>query len=120
NATRHVVSRQRGEALDELLGKGTEDVIVRDPAPLLGLDPLGPEAVLAAPFLEPRPEPDHVQERALPAHSSDGRAVVIVEVAMHGDAAGLGEGDRLPDLPPLEVALAWRLLGHRRSLQIGR
>src|SRR5437762_9304679 len=113
-------SSRRRKALDELPGEGAEDVVVGDAAPLLGLNPLRPEAVFAAPLLEARPESDHMQERPLPAHAPDGRAMVVVEVAVHGDAAGFRKGDRFPDLPPLEIALAWRLIGQRRSLQIGR
>jgi hypothetical protein len=32
--------------------------------------------------------------------------VIGVEVAVHGDAAGFGEGDRILDLAALEIALA--------------
>src|SRR5256886_16095243 len=61
-------SSRRREAFDELLGEGAEDVVVGDAAPLLGLDPLRPEAVLAAPLLESRPESHSMPARPRPAH----------------------------------------------------
>ena len=57
-----------------------------------------------APVRKQRSKADHVNEG--PAHDQTTRgelAIVAVEVAMHGDAAGLGEGDRLADLPAFEV-----------------
>src|SRR5438876_4194334 len=58
-----------------------------------------------APFLELLPQADHVEERLLSRESADRRAVIGIEVAMHRDAARLGERDRLFDLSPLEVML---------------
>src|SRR5437588_12042315 len=74
--------------------------------PPLGLDPFRPETVADAPFGQHRAAADDVQERLV--HGEAGAmlgAVVMVEVAVHGNPARLREGDRLPDLAPLEVAL---------------
>src|ERR1700730_4295128 len=111
-----------GEAADELLRKGPENVVMRDLAALLGLDPLRPQPVLPAPRLQWPPKPDHMKERALSSHSSDRGAVVVVEVAVYGDAARFGEGDRFFDLASLEIFFLESRLGHvyfRASEQIG-
>src|SRR6266851_6771320 len=99
---------RRLQAVDERLREAAERVVVRDPAPLLRLNPLGPQPVSQAPLLELGPEPDHVDERLL--HGEPARReppVVGVEVAVDRDAARLREGDRLADLAPLEVPL-WK------------
>src|SRR5689334_23079877 len=108
NASRHRASGRWFEPLDELLCGRAEDVVVGDLAPFRGLDPLGSKAMEPAPPLELRPQADHMKERFLTAEPPDGRAVIGVEVAMHGDAAGLGEGDRLVDLAALKVSFAHR------------
>src|SRR5207247_3139276 len=83
-----------------------EDVVVGDTSPLLGLDPLGPQSVLNAPFLQGRPQADHVQKRLLPREAANRRPVVRVEVAVDGDATLFGERDRPFDLPALKVPFA--------------
>src|ERR1700686_1796886 len=93
---------------------------MRHLAALLWLYPLGPQPVLPAPLLEHRAQPDDVQERLLAHHPPDRRAVVVVEVAVDGDATGFSERDRLFDLAALEVAFAKRLAHDLRSGQIGR
>src|SRR5712691_9470956 len=106
NASRHRASEGWFEPFDELLGGRAEDVVVGDLAPLLGLDPLGSKAMEPTPLLELWPQADHMKKWLLTAEPPDGRAVIGVEVAMHGDAAGLGEGDRLFDLATVKVFLA--------------
>src|ERR1700693_5822604 len=103
------------DASDQQLGGGTEHVVMGYFAALLGLDPLGAKAVVPAPLLEHRPQADDVQERLLTHHPPDRRAVVVVEVAVDGDATGLGEGDGLFDLAPLEVLLVKRRAQTRPS-----
>src|ERR1700686_5434880 len=93
---------------------------MRHLAALLWLYPLGPQPVLPAPLLEHRAQPDDVQERLLAHHPPDRRAVVVVEVAVDGDATGFSERDRLFDLAALEVAFAKSLAHDLRSGQIGR
>src|SRR5438105_11768358 len=61
-----------------------------------------------SPLLEHWTQPDDVQERFLTPQTSDRRAVVRVEVAMHGNAARLGESNRLFDLAALKVLFAHR------------
>src|ERR1700693_2728559 len=97
------------QAGDQGFGRGTEDVVVGDLAPPLGLDPPRGKTVMPAPSLEHRPQADDVKERPLPHHPANRRAVVRVEVAVYRDAARLGEGDRLSDLTPLEILLTQRL-----------
>src|ERR1700674_103723 len=96
-------SGRGSEPLDQGLGGGSENVVVGDLPALLGLDPLGPKAMLSAPFLEHGTQPDDMQKRSLPDHSADRGAVIGVEVPMHGDATRLGELDRLSYLPALKV-----------------
>lgn len=103
NALRHWPSKGWFEPFHEFLGGRAEHVVMGDPAPFLGLDPLGSKAVQPAPLLQLRPQTDHVEKRFLAPEPPDGRTVIGVEVAMHGDAAGLGEGDRLMDLAALKV-----------------
>src|SRR5712691_1186473 len=117
NASRHRASEGWFEPFDELLGGRAEDVVVGDLAPFLGLDPLGSKTMEPTPLLELWPQADHMKKWFLTAEPPDGRAVIGVEVAMHGDAAGLGEGDRLFDLAALKVPLAHsdRQDGRRRA-----
>src|ERR1700692_2179045 len=75
---------------------------------LFRLDPFRAQAVLAAPLLEHGPQSDDVEEGPLAHHAPDHRPVVVVEVAVHGDAAGFRKSYRLLDLAPLEVLLPKR------------
>src|SRR5579864_6256149 len=79
-----------------------------DAAPLLGLDPFRAQPMEPAPFFERRTKPDHVQKRLLPPHPANRRAVVGVEVAVHGDAACLRKRDGLLDRATLKVLFAHR------------
>jgi len=94
------------EAGDQGFRVGPEHVVVRDLAPLLGLDPFRPEAVLPAPLFEHGAKPDDMKEWTLADHAPDRRAVVRVEVAMDRDAACFGERNRFSDLATLEVFFA--------------
>src|ERR1700737_127317 len=105
NASRQGASRGRGQVSDQAFGKGTEDVVVGNLPALLRLNPLRSQAMQPAPRLEVWAQADHVEERTLPHHAADCGAVVMIEIAVNGDAARLGEGDRLFDLPALEVTL---------------
>ncbi len=100
----------------------TEDVVVSDAAPLLRLNPLRPQAVGGAPCLQLRAEPDDMQERPLHGYTAGReRAVIAIEVAVYGDAPGLGELDSGRQFPALEV-VDFQLVRvpHLRSEQIGR
>src|SRR6266850_3340312 len=106
-----------------------EDVVVRHPPALFGLDPFRPKAMLATPLLQHRAQPDDVQKGALAQHAPDHRAVIVVEVAVDRDATGFRKRDRFLDLTALEVLLAKRRrpghlwvagTGTRASAQIGR
>ena len=95
----------RRQALDEVFGKRAEDVVVGDLSTLLRLDPFGPQAVPSAPLRQGSAQTDHVEERAHPHQAPDRGAVVVIEVAVDGDAAGLRESEGLSDLAALEVPL---------------
>src|SRR5579872_2117685 len=94
------------EVLYQRGGGGAENVVVGDAPALLGLDPLRPQPVLPAPFLEHGPQPDDVKERPLAHEAANRRPVIVVEVAVDRHPARLGEGDRLFDLAALEIGLA--------------
>src|SRR5579859_7361974 len=117
---------RRPQALDQLQRELAEDVVMGDQPPLLGLDPLPPQPVAGSPELQPRPQPQDVEKGPLAPPPPDLGPVVMVEVAVDRDPAGLREGDRLPDLAALEVAFDQRILAlpagraHRASLQTGR
>src|SRR5438105_6985410 len=96
----------RTEAVDQSLSGVTEDVVVRDLAPLLGLDPLRAQPVQPAPLLELRPQPDHVEKRLLPREAADRGAVVGVEVAVDRDPARLRKLDCFSYLTPFKVLFA--------------
>src|SRR5207245_3267595 len=98
NALRHSASRATRQLLYEPLGGLPENVVMGYFATFLGLDPLRPQAALAAPGLQVGAQADHMEEGPLPRHASNRRAVVVVEIAMHRNAAGLREGDRPLDL----------------------
>ncbi len=66
-----------------------------DLPPLLGLNPLWPQAVQAPPLLQSGTQADHMQERPLATQATNRGPVIVVEVAVNGDPARLGEGDRL-------------------------
>src|SRR5260370_41176150 len=103
------VSRGGGEVVDEALGKRSEHVVVGDLPSLLRLDPLRPQAMQPAPGLEVRAQPDHVQERPLAHHAPNGGAVVVIEVAVDGDAPSFRKRKSLLDLPSLVIQYFWRL-----------
>src|SRR2546430_9448494 len=91
------------EALDDRLRRGSEDVVMRNLAPLLRLDPFRSQAVEPAPLFELHTEPDHMKKGLLTRKTADGRAVIRVEVAVHRDPARLSERDRLLYLAALKV-----------------
>src|SRR4030081_3685216 len=82
--------------------------------------------MVSAPFLEDRPQADDMQERPLPHHPADSRPVVVIEVAMNRDAAGLSERDGFLDPTTLEVLLthpiahAYEISALRRGRSAGR
>src|SRR5438105_15817548 len=77
-----------------------------DPPVLLGLYPLGSQPPPPPPLHQLRAQADDVQEGPLHPHPTRRDAAVVgVEVAVNSDAARLGEGDRLADLPPFEESL---------------
>src|SRR5207253_2955753 len=76
------------------LGPRTEHVVVRHLESLLRLDPFGAKSVLPAPFLAHATKADHLPTLLLPRESADGRPESRVHLAIPGDSARLGDGDR--------------------------
>jgi hypothetical protein len=59
--------------------------------------------VQATPLFEIVSQTDYVKEGPFASHAANRGAMVVVEVAMHRDAAGFCERDRLSDLAAFEV-----------------